>query len=297
MSWSSRLAANLPDTVVARAVSVLYGRAEPELGHLDEICARGGVMIDVGAWYGPWSQRLVRRADRLIAIEPTSRHRALRAILPARADVLCAAASDHAGVGLLWNRGRGDGAEGLSSLLYRDIHASSVSVPLIRIDDLGVTGLTFIKIDVEGHELAVLRGAESTIRRDMPRLLIEVDSQIQPVTPLLDTLGDWGYVGWVLQNHSWVRLDAGDLIRRQAGRSKVANRGLVHRLIWPYPRYENSALFLPVGSAAPGSARSLRGRRPACASLRVWSARQKPSRDNRPARSRCRCWTDRSRSQ
>jgi hypothetical protein len=38
----------------------------------------------------------------------------------------------------------------------------------------------FIKIDVEGHEQAVLDGAVQTIRRCRPRLLVEIDERLSP---------------------------------------------------------------------------------------------------------------------
>lgn len=254
MTWTSRLAAQVPDRVVARAISLVYRRAEPELGRLDDICGRGGLMVDVGAWYGPWSRRLARRADRLIAIEPTSRYQVLRQTLPATAEVVHAAASDQAGEDELWSAGRGDGAEGLSSLRKREVHGNCVTVPLVRIDDLAVTGLTFMKIDVEGHELAVLRGTEATIRRDRPRLLLEVEARMQPIDDLLGLLADWDYEGWVLDRGSWRPLADFDLAGRQAATLRVANRGLARRLLWPYPRYVNSVLFVPdAASASAGS--------------------------------------------
>lgn len=243
---TSRLAARLPARLVARAIGLTYWRAEPELSHLDEICGAGGVMIDVGAWYGPWSQRLVKRADRVIAIEPTARHAVLRQVLPANADVVHAAASDRTGEGALWTAGTGDGAEGLSSLHRRDIHSASFTVQLIRIDDLDAHDVRFIKIDVEGHEVAVLRGAEQTIKRERPRLLVEVEERIQPVGPLIDLVSNWGYSGWVLSSGTWCALDGFDLVGRQAATVHVAKRGMLSRLIWPYPRYLNSVLFIPL---------------------------------------------------
>jgi FkbM family methyltransferase len=250
VTWMARLASHLPDRVVASAVSAIYGRAEPELGRLDDICGRGGVMVDVGAWYGPWSRRLARRADRLVALEPTSRHATLRQSLPANAEVIQAAASDHSGEGELWSVGGGDGAEGLSSLQKRGVHGNSVTVPLITIDDLEITGLTFMKIDVEGHELAVLRGAAQTILRDRPRLLLEVEARMQPIDVLLDLLAEWGYEGWVLNRRAWHPLAGFDLAKRQAETVKVANRGML-RLLWPYPRYINSVLFVPDSASRP----------------------------------------------
>ncbi len=254
MTVTSRLAGRLPDTFVAQVVGMTYRRAEPELGRLSELCGSGGVMIDVGAWYGPWSLRLAKRADRLIAIEPTARYEVLRKMLPENAEVIHAAASDQAGMGELWTVGHGSGTEGMSSLRRRAIHGGSLSVPLIRIDDLDASDVRFIKIDVEGHELNVLRGAAETVRRERPRLLVEVEERIQPVEPLIGLMTGWGYVGWVLSHGRWWPLDGFDLVGRQAATVHVANRGMMKRLIWPYPRYVNSVLFIPAEQRNPGAA-------------------------------------------
>jgi FkbM family methyltransferase len=253
MTWKTWLASRLPDRALASAVSMIYGHVEPELGRLDEISGSGGVMIDVGAWYGPWSRRLARRADRLVALEPTSRHLVLRQALPSNAEVIQAAASDHTGRAELWSVGAGDGADGLSSLRKQDVHGNSVTVPVVRIDDLELTGVTFMKVDVEGHELAVLRGAAQTIQRDRPRLLLEVESRHQPIDELLSLLTEWGYEGWVLSGRSWHSLADFDLARRQAETLKVASRGML-RLLWPYPRYVNSVLFVPDPALRPARA-------------------------------------------
>ncbi|HWF82380.1 MAG TPA: FkbM family methyltransferase [Streptosporangiaceae bacterium] len=254
---TSRLAGLLPQTAVARVVGLTYRRAEPELGRLAELCGTGGVMIDVGAWYGPWSLRLAKRADHLITIEPTARHEVLRKILPASAEVIHAAASDQAGTGELWTvgtgNGTGGGTEGMSSMRRREIHGASISVPLIKIDDLDAKDVRFIKIDVEGHELNVLRGAEETVLRERPRLLVEVEERIQPVEPLIGLVTGWGYTGWVLSRRSWRRLEDIDLVGRQAATVRVANRGMMKRLIWPYPRYLNSVLFIPAEQGQPGA--------------------------------------------
>jgi FkbM family methyltransferase len=251
MTWTSRVAARVPDRMVARVIAVVYPRAEPELRRLDDICGRGGVMIDVGAWYGPWSQRLARRADRLVAFEPTPRFDVLRQILPANAEVVRAAVSDREGAGELWTTGRGNGAEGLASLQRRDGHGSSMTVQLVRIDDLGLTGVRFMKVDVEGHELAVLRGAADVIKRDRPRLLLEVEARMQPIEPLIDLLTGWSYSGWVLDGRHWQALADVDLAGRQAAAASTASRGLLRTLAWPYPRLINSVLFVPDESPPP----------------------------------------------
>lgn len=111
----------------------------------------------------------------------------------------------------------------------RDIHGGCITVPLIRIDDLALTGVKFMKVDVEGHELAVLCGAEVTIRRDWPRLVVEVETRIQAIDRILALLGGWGYDGWVLHRRSWRPLAGFDLAGRQAATLRVANRGWLAR--------------------------------------------------------------------
>ena len=53
-------------------------------------------------------------------------------------------------------------------------YSTETKVECRRLDDIyeGVT--SFMKIDVEGHELEVLKGAENTIKKFMPTILIEI---------------------------------------------------------------------------------------------------------------------------
>jgi FkbM family methyltransferase len=51
----------------------------------------------------------------------------------------------------------------------------TITVPVITIDSLDLPTTGFMKIDVEGYELNVLRGAVNTITRDRPILYIEDD--------------------------------------------------------------------------------------------------------------------------
>ena len=56
----------------------------------------------------------------------------------------------------------------------------TIRVPLRTLDSYNLSNIGFIKIDVEGHELDVLRGAEVTLRRDQPNLLIEIENRHAP---------------------------------------------------------------------------------------------------------------------
>jgi len=47
-------------------------------------------------------------------------------------------------------------------------------LPVAMLDDFALRDVGVVKIDVEGHELAVLRGAVKTLERDRPSLIIEI---------------------------------------------------------------------------------------------------------------------------
>jgi FkbM family methyltransferase len=64
-------------------------------------------------------------------------------------------------------------------------------VPLISLDSLALPRLDFIKIDVEGMEAEVLRGAEAAIRAHRPSMLVEIIKSDRPEIEGL--LRGWGY--------------------------------------------------------------------------------------------------------
>jgi len=219
----------------------VYPRLEPELACLATWAPRGGTAVDVGAWYGPWTVRLSRLADRVVSIEPNpDLAAAVRARCPG-AWVVEAAASDHGGAAELWLPPGGRGAEGTASLEHTG--GRSITVRRVTIDGLGLTDVRFIKMDIEGHEAAALQGAEKTIKRDSPVLVLELETRHQRIDDVIGTLAGWGYQGTVLAGRSWVPLPAFDLAAHQRANSHVAARGMLGRLARPRERYVNLVRF------------------------------------------------------
>jgi FkbM family methyltransferase len=241
VSIRSAAAQAVPGRAFAAVMRAIYPRVEAELASLAAWAPRGGTAVDVGAWYGPWTARLSRLADRVVSIEPNPElARLVRARFPA-ARVVEAAASDHTGTAQLFLPPGGRGAEGTASLE----HASerSITVRRVTIDSLGLTGVRFIKMDVEGHEGAALRGAEQTIKRDSPVLVLELETRHQRIDDVIGGLARWGYQGSVLAGQSWVPLAAFDLAAHQSANSHVAARGMLGRLARPAERYINLVRF------------------------------------------------------
>ncbi|MBP5893911.1 FkbM family methyltransferase [Streptomyces scabiei] len=246
---AARLAPLLPDRLVAAAARSVYPRFEPELNRLGDLCPPDcGTAVDVGGWYGPWTHRLAARAARVVTVEPAPRlARLLAASAPANVRVVQAAASDGPGTARLWLPSGDDGGRGVSSLVRRDIHARALDVDCVTLDGLGLTDVGFVKIDVDGNELAVLRGASGLLARDRPALFVELEARIQPIAPVVELLAGLGYAGWVLPAGTWLPLVPATLEAHQARTSHRASQGLLRRVLPLAGRYVNSVLFLPDG--------------------------------------------------
>lgn len=252
---AAAVAARLPGRLVGSVAVALYPRFEPELRRLADFCPPGGVALDIGGWYGPWSRRLAARCERVVTVEPVPHLAAhLRRTLPSNVRVVQGAATDREGTAQLWFPEGDQGDRGVSSLARRDIHAHSVEVPSISVDGLGLSGVGFVKMDVDGGEAAALLGAAELLRRDRPALLIELESRLGPIEPVIATLTGQGYAGWVLPDRDWVPLAGFDLVAHQKRTEHLVHRGLLHRAFAPRrERYVNSVLFLPEGRT-PGRA-------------------------------------------
>jgi FkbM family methyltransferase len=164
-----------------------YGRyGEVELHLLEFLCQRDKDAIDVGANDGSYVHYLRRHARKVIAFEPMpSLADALRTKFRHDVEIRSIALSDRAGtVELHMPVVDGVTVTGCStvsptaSATYPDHRA--IEVPMATLDGSYEGDVGFIKIDVEGHEQAVLDGAVQTIRRCRPRMLVEIDERLSP---------------------------------------------------------------------------------------------------------------------
>ena len=80
-----------------------------------------------------------------------------------------------------------------------------IAVQLVPLDkvvsDLGLDAISVIKIDVEGHEHAVIQGALETIKRFKPLLMVEIEVRHhdEPISTIFSTLESIGYRGFYIR--------------------------------------------------------------------------------------------------
>jgi len=163
-----------------RYATSAIGDREPELRYLDRLGPNRGTAIDVGANEGMFSFRLAKLYDQVHAFEINpSITSLLRAYRHPKIELHEVGLSDQATSTTLYVPiVRGRMLDGWASL-HRDNCANAErlveqTVPVRPLDDFHFENVRFIKSDIEGHELPFLQGAERTLMRNRPNVLIEI---------------------------------------------------------------------------------------------------------------------------
>jgi FkbM family methyltransferase len=155
---------------------------EPELTHLERVLSRGEVFVDVGACHGIYTltaSRIVSEAGRVIAFEPSSRaFPTLRKNIAANnltnVQAFCLALSEKSGTAWLYRHPN----VGCDSLARDDSFTEGAEETATESLDnvlrqLGVDRVDVIKLDVQGAEEWVLRGARKTLTSMHPIVIFE----------------------------------------------------------------------------------------------------------------------------
>jgi FkbM family methyltransferase len=190
----------------------------------------------------------------VLAVEPNPAvAQVLDRTTPASVRVLQAAAGDVPGRTTLWVPASGRGSEGVAGLQEQQ-GFSPVEVDRVRLDDALEGGprppaegeVALVKVDVEGFELEVLRGAERTLVRHRPVVVVELEHHRSDVGAAVAYLRSLGYDPEVLVEGRWTPLAEFDLAAHQARlQPLVGERSLLHRIARPAPRYVNNVVFRP----------------------------------------------------
>jgi FkbM family methyltransferase len=220
------------------------------------LCDPQKIAVDIGADVGVFSVQICGVSRKVIAFEPRPRQAAeltaMFSCLELPVEVEEVALSDHAGTAqlrvLTEDVGRST-IEAANSLEDEDGSTKEqITVKVRKLDDYGLNDVSFIKIDVEGHEVSVLEGASETIERCLPFLLVESEDRhrANAVADVTAFLQKRGYSGFFLNAGVLVEMDRFDPSVHQDGRNiggwkdGWARKGI----------YVNNFLFAPAGREA-----------------------------------------------
>jgi FkbM family methyltransferase len=225
-----------------------------ELGSLVSALRRGEVAIDVGANKGsflPALARAVGPSGTVFAFEPQPDLVApLRRECPPNAEIEACGVSDRPGrMALAIPLGR-DGAAvaspgaSFAPEVARRERCRTIEVPVVALDERFADEsrrIGAIKIDVEGHELAVLRGAERIVERHRPAIVCEcearhLDDGAAGVAAVLAWFRARAYAGSFVRGGRLHPIDRFDIVRDQPTEGDR---------FWDRPDYCNNFVFRP----------------------------------------------------
>ena len=126
--------------------------------------------MDIGANVGLWSRDLVKNFTKVIAFEPVGLFRECleKNVIGDNFFISPMALGDQDSQGTMIITEENSGHSHL------DPNSMGIGdVQIVRIDTLNLQGVDYIKIDCEGYEYRVLQGAEQTVKRCRPVMVIE----------------------------------------------------------------------------------------------------------------------------
>jgi len=109
-------------------------------------------------------------------------------------------------------------------------------VPSLRLDDVGLTGVTAIKIDVEGAEFEVLRGSWLTLQRWRPCLSIEIEERHRPgsTRAVPELMRELDYEGWFEFFGEWRHIEQLDIATMQHASPSPAEFTVSHPYVFSF---------------------------------------------------------------
>jgi FkbM family methyltransferase len=168
-------------------------------------CSKQMFLFDIGACFGIFSLAAAHFGGRAIAVDPSPTATRMIEIqialngLASRVRVIRGAASDTNGLIDMLN-------SGVFSCGFFQVAKDRPKREMTRVNAVTIDHMvrefgapTHIKVDVEGHEHAVIRGARATLRGSSPILFLELHNRLvasEGLNPsaILDELAQLGYV-------------------------------------------------------------------------------------------------------
>lgn len=177
------------------------GLEERELDMVCRAIRPGDRVADIGANHGVYTYAFARRGASVEAFEPQAECAGILGCFAGTTHgirVHQVALGASAGTGRVASVGAGRGAE--TRIQPADAAGGAISVdgpavPMAALDDLDLPPFALLKIDVEGGEADVLRGARRTLERDRPLIFVEIEQRhlSRPISEVFQFIESLGY--------------------------------------------------------------------------------------------------------
>lgn len=197
-----------------------FKKQEAELYELNWLVEKGTIAVDVGGNNGAYTyalSRLVGKNGKVYSVEPIEElalylRRAIRQLrLPAQVEQCCLSSDNGKRILFIPTTPDNKLMTGLASLEHSNKSCGvEREVVLKRMDDLLLNRkkrVSFIKCDVEGHELDVFKGGLEILKTDRPNILVEIEQKhiSGPIYDHFNFFIDQKYKGYFLDGDNQLR--------------------------------------------------------------------------------------------
>jgi FkbM family methyltransferase len=212
------------------------GKHEPEVQQeLQRLVGPDAVMYDIGAHIGFHALPAARMGAQVIAFEPDPesaarlREHVERNALGSKLRIVEASVWSETRASIAFRRGLPRSQGGVGEGDHHPVLANgeTIAVPACTLDEFVASGgpvPDIIKIDVEGAESEVLKGAAGILREQAPALLVEVHTA-SACAAVSEILTSAGYVSaWIIPPEGFPRQCFSSCPRRSANPEPTARR-------------------------------------------------------------------------
>ncbi len=230
--------------------NILEKKVEPELLWISQQLHKSDVFFDIGANVGTYLYMIesIVKHENIFAFEPNRKlYFRLKRIFPNMRIFRLALSDKNVVAELKVPVIAGEMVNSIGNLqtdFREDKEETSIKdrVKVIKLDDWAeiehFKKINFIKIDVEGNEIATVKGAEKTIRRFKPTMIVEIEQRHhkEPVWNFISEVQRWGYTANFLNKKNLKPEPLSQDFFEKQNRENVKN----------YDSYINNIIFIPI---------------------------------------------------
>ena len=197
----------LPFRLYYKIRSYKYAKyRNPELNIIKDLVSKNQISIDVGANLGLFTYFMARHSKHVYAFEPNPYPlRNLKNVVDKNVTILpIALGSSNGKANLKIPRNIKGWSSNGASLGDKDYGDGMLfEVQCRKLDSLKIENIGLIKIDVEGFETDVLKGAENIIKKQKPTMIIENETIYKKgsTNVLFEAMREYGYEKYICKQN------------------------------------------------------------------------------------------------